>query len=157
MLYEVFGFFRRRVLVRNQCFRTTCLSHLQGLEVNQEPTFRDYLSVPSSGSWGERGTNVSGLLVRPIFRVSRWTRNQRFRTTCLSHLQGLEENQEPTFQDYLSVPSSGSWGEPGKAHLETLMIGQTTSPETLVSYQKTKPGKNSKDFIQQDITLHLRK
>jgi hypothetical protein len=27
-------------------------------------------------------------------------------------------------------------------------MGQTSSPETLVSYQKTTPGKNPKDFIQ---------
>jgi hypothetical protein len=32
-------------------------------------------------------------------------------------------------------------------HLETLKMGQTSSTETLVSYQKTTPGKNSKDFI----------
>jgi hypothetical protein len=37
---------------------------------------------------------------------------QRFGTICLSHLQGLE----------------------------TLKMGQTNSPETLVSYQKTTPG-----------------
>jgi hypothetical protein len=50
-------------------------------------------------------------------------RNQRFGTTCLSHLQGLEVN-------------------------ETLKIGQTSSTETLVSYQKMTPGKNPKNFLQ---------
>jgi hypothetical protein len=29
-------------------------------------------------------------------------------------------------------------------------MGQTSGPETLVSYQKTMPGKNPKDFTQQD-------
>jgi hypothetical protein len=36
----------------------------------------------------------------------------------------------------------------------TLMMGQKSSPETLVSYQKTKPGKNPKDFIEQYKVAH---
>ena len=43
-------------------------------------------------------------------------RNQRFGTTSLSHLQGLQN--------------------PLLIHLETLKIGQISSPETLVPYQK---------------------
>jgi hypothetical protein len=37
---------------------------------------------------------------------------------------------------------------------QTLKMGQTRSPETLVTYQKTTPGKNPKDFIQQTFSYH---
>jgi hypothetical protein len=50
-------------------------------------------------------------------------RNQRFGTNCLYHILGLEMNK-------------------------TLKMGQTSSPETLISYQKTTPGKNPEDLIQ---------
>ena len=80
-------------------------------------------------------------------------------------LSGFFFGKKPTFRDCLSVPSSGSRGERGcqevrnmwlyrsrsitfLVHLETLKIVQTNNPKTLVSYQKTTPGKNLKDFIQ---------
>jgi hypothetical protein len=49
-------------------------------------------------------------------------RNQRFGTTCLSHIQG---------RSFL-------------VQLETLKMDQTSNPETLVSYQKTTPDKTQK-------------
>jgi hypothetical protein len=82
-------------------------------------------------------------------------------------LSGFFFGKKPTFRDCLSVPSSGSRGKRGKGcqevrnmclyrsrsiiflvHLETLKMVQRNSHKTLVSYQKTTPGKNLKDFIQ---------
>jgi hypothetical protein len=57
-------------------------------------------------------------------------RNQRFGTTSLSHLQGLQN--------------------PLLIHLETLKIGQISSPETLVPYQKKKKRRR----IKTQKTLH---
>ena len=42
--------------------------------------------------------------------------------------------QEPTFWDYLRVPFSGSRGNPGD-DVETLKMGHTSSPKTLVPDQ----------------------
>jgi hypothetical protein len=41
---------------------------------------------------------------------------------------------KPAFRDCLSFPSSGFQGT--QDYLETLNMGQTNSPETLVSYKK---------------------
>jgi hypothetical protein len=54
MLYKIFWVFtRRRFLVRNQRFGTTCLSHPQGLELNEERMSggekRAYIGIGSSG------------------------------------------------------------------------------------------------------------
>jgi hypothetical protein len=55
-------------------------------------------------------------------------RNQRFATTCLSHLQGLWLIQKK-----------------GLDELDTLRMGQKSSPETSVSYRKiTMPDKKQK-------------
>ena len=67
-------------------------------------------------------------------------KNQRFGTTRLSHLQGLEVIQE-NFIDYL----------------EALRMGQTSSPETLVYYQNMTPRKNPKTYIlaKKKIFFHI--
>jgi hypothetical protein len=61
--------------------------------------------------------------------------------------------KKPTFWDYLSVPFSGSRRNPSEDfpfdYLETLNMGQASSPKTLVSYRKiTTPGKNPKAFTE---------
>jgi hypothetical protein len=61
-------------------------------------------------------------------------RNERFGTTCLSHLQGLV---------HLETLKMGQTSSP-ETLVETLKMGQTSSPETLVSYQKRRRVKAQK-------------
>ena len=76
-------------------------------------------------------------------------RNQRFGTTCLSHLQG--ERFGTTCLSHLQGQRFGTSclsHLQGIVHLETLKMGHTSSLYTLVSYKKPTPGKTPKHFIQ---------